>query len=66
VVGEGKFKIRMSECSKRWETGGMVVIGFDSRSPERCDRDEAIAAEPALTPLDPPPDALAQPTLVTG
>jgi hypothetical protein len=38
----------------------MVVIGFDSRSPERCDRDEAIAAQPTLAPLDLPPDALAQ------
>ena len=39
----------------------MVVVGFDLRSPERCDRDEAITAEPALTPLDLPPDALTQP-----
>lgn len=34
-----------------------MVVG-DSLSPERRDRDEAIAAEP---PLDLPPDALAQP-----
>jgi hypothetical protein len=38
----------------------MVVVGFDFRSPERRDRDEAIAAEPVLPPLDLPPDALAQ------
>lgn len=39
----------------------MVVVEFDSRSPNRRDRDEAVAAETALAPLDLSPDAVAEP-----
>jgi hypothetical protein len=55
----------------------MVVVGVDSRSIERRIRDELIAAEPQLAPLDVPADAMpmameahqvrvAQPLAITG
>ncbi len=36
----------------------MTIAGTDSRSPERRVRDEQIAAEPQMAPLDLPPDAV--------
>ena len=35
----------------------MTTAGVDSRSPERRARDEQIAAEPRMAPLELPPDA---------
>ncbi|MBC8873800.1 MAG: hypothetical protein H8E44_30540 [Planctomycetes bacterium] len=35
----------------------MTIAGVDSRSPERRTRDEQIAAEPPMAPLELPPDA---------
>jgi hypothetical protein len=35
----------------------MTIAGVDSRSPERRTRDEQIAAEPPLAPLELPSDA---------
>ena len=39
----------------------MTTAGVDSRSPERRARDEQIAAEPSLAPLDSPPDTQPSP-----
>ena len=39
----------------------MTTAGVDSRSPERRARDEQIAAEPPLPPLELPPDAQPSP-----
>jgi hypothetical protein len=38
-----------------------VLQRLAGKGSERCDRDEAIAAQPTLAPLDLPPDALTQP-----
>lgn len=39
----------------------MSSAEIDSRSPERRERDEQIAAEPQLPPLELPPDATPKP-----
>jgi len=39
----------------------MTTSGVDERSPERRARDEKIAAEPQLPPLDLPPGAIPSP-----
>lgn len=39
----------------------MTIPGADQRSPERRARDEQIAAEPPLAPIELPPDAPCSP-----
>jgi len=39
----------------------MTISGVDARSPERRTRDEQIASEPQMAPLELPPDAQPSP-----